>query len=221
MSSSPAQSPTKELVRPFVYSEVAVATNPELASFIHSGDRARDPSESDAGLHRQIAAARREGRDQAVAETRIEFENALNSARANVAAALRDFAHERAKYYQNVEGEVVRLALNIARHILHREAQIDEFLLAGLVRVALEKIESRTGVVLRTNPAHVGKWRAYFAQHLEPAFLPEIKEDASIDVEHCVIETSLGSAQVGMELQLQEIERGFMDLLAQRPGEKP
>jgi flagellar assembly protein FliH len=163
-------------------------------------------------------ALRQEGRNQAITEARAEFETALNTARESMSVALRDFARERGKYYQRLESEVVRLALSIARHILHREAQIDEFLLAGIVRVALEKTESRTGVTLRIHPSRVAEWKAYFAQHLEPAYVPEIAGDSTLDLERCLIETELGSAEVGAELQLKEIENGFMDLLAQRPG---
>ena len=56
------------------------------------------------------------------------------------------FTRDRASYFQKVEGEVVQLALGIARKILHREAQLDPLLLAGIVRVALEKIDGATGV---------------------------------------------------------------------------
>ena len=47
----------------------------------------------------------------------------------------------------------MQLALAIARKILHREAQVDPLLLAGMVRVALEKIESHTKVSVRVHPA--------------------------------------------------------------------
>ena len=46
----------------------------------------------------------------------------------------------------------MQLALSIARKILHREAQLDPLLLAGIVRVALEKIDGATEVVLRVHP---------------------------------------------------------------------
>jgi flagellar assembly protein FliH len=34
---------------------------------------------------------------------------------------------------------------------------------------------------------------------------------------HCVLETALGTTELTLEAQLAEIERGFFDLLAQRP----
>ena len=119
-----------------------------------------------------------------------------------------------------METEVVQLALNVARHILHREAQIDPLLLAGVVRVALEKIEKATSVTLRIHPHNADGWRRYFSLHLDPADLPEIVEDAAIAPDRCILETSMGTAELGMEIQLKEIEKGLMDLLAARPEKK-
>jgi flagellar assembly protein FliH len=44
-------------------------------------------------------------------------------------------------------------------------------------------------------------------------------EDSALEPERCVLETSMGTAQLGVEVQLKEIEQGFMDLLAARPRE--
>lgn len=135
-----------------------------------------------------------------------------------MAAALAQFTHDRATYFQKVEAEVVQLALSIARKILHRESQLDPLLLAGIVRVALEKIDGATGVVLRVHPQNAAGWRQYLTTHLEPSDLPEIAEDPAQELDRCVLQTSMGTAVVGMEVQLKEIEQGLMDLLAARPG---
>ena len=55
---------------------------------------------------------------------------------------------------------MVRLALSIARKILHREAQMDPLLLAGVVRVALDQMQAGTRVLLRTSPASARTWTA-------------------------------------------------------------
>ena len=114
---------------------------------------------------------------------------------------------------------MVQLALSIARKILHREAQVDPMLLAGIVRVALEKIEGATGVVLQVHPQHAADWRKYLALRMEPGDLPEIVEDPALPPDQCRLRTSMGTAELGMEVQLKEVERGLMDLLAARPTE--
>jgi flagellar assembly protein FliH len=164
------------------------------------------------------AQARAQGREEGRAEARKIFEEQLARERASLTAALAQFTRDRAAYFPKIEGEVVELALSIARKILHREAQLDPLLLAGIVRVALEKIDGATGVRLRIHPQNAADWRRYLSTRLDPADLPEIVEDASQPPDCCALETSMGTATVGLEVQLKEIEQGLMDLLAARPG---
>jgi flagellar assembly protein FliH len=178
-------------------------------------------ADSGADAAAREARAVAQGREQGRAEARKIFEEQLARERASLAAALSQFTRDRGAYFQKVEGEVVQLALSIARKILHREAQLDPLLLAGIVRVALEKIDGATGVTLRLNPQNAADWRRYLSTNLEPSDMPQIVEDASQPPDHCVLETSMGTALVGLDVQLKEIEQGLMDLLAGRPGATP
>jgi flagellar assembly protein FliH len=182
-------------------------------------DRSSQPAASD--VAEREAHARALGREEGKSEARKNYDEQLAKERSTLGAALTQFARDRAAYYQNVETEVVQLALSIARHILHREAQLDPLLLAGVVRVALEKIEKATGVTLRIHPHNAADWRRFFSLNLDPADLPEIVEDAALAPDRCLLETSMGTAELGMEVQLQEIEKGLMDLLAARPEKAP
>ena len=114
----------------------------------------------------------------------------------------------------------MRLALSIARRVLHREAQVDPLLLMGIVRVALERIEGATGVTLLVHPQQAGEWRRYVAASMDPGDAPEIAEDPALALQQCVLRTSMGTAELGIEAQLKEIEQGLTDLLAARPREK-
>ncbi|HVN18439.1 MAG TPA: FliH/SctL family protein [Dongiaceae bacterium] len=167
---------------------------------------ARESATYTRGLHEGQASAQK------------QWEEQLATERSSLAAALSQFTRDRASYFEKVEGEVVQLALSIARKILHREAQVDPLLLAGVVRVALEKIESATGVLLRVHPSKADEWRRYLSLRLPPADLPQIVDDASQAPDTCVLETAMGRAVLGLEVQLKEIEAGLMDLLAARPG---
>jgi flagellar assembly protein FliH len=159
------------------------------------------------------ALGRKEGKQEAQAALQAEFARIP----AALAETLTAFAREREAFYQKVEGEVVGLALSIARKVLHREAQVDPLLLAGMVRVALEGMESRTRVTVRLNPRLLESWREYFRARMDPGDLPELVEDPTLEEQRCVLETHLGKAELGWEVQLKEIEQGLLDLLAQRP----
>jgi flagellar assembly protein FliH len=167
------------------------------------------------------AQARAQGHQQGLEEARQAFAEQLARERSSLTSALVQFAHDRTTYFQQVEGEVVQLALSIARKILHREAQLDPLLLAGIARAALEKIDGATGVRLRVHPQNADDWRRYLSSRLEPADMPEIVEDPAQPADQCTLETSMGTAVLGIEVQLKEIEQGLMDLLAARPGERP
>jgi flagellar biosynthesis/type III secretory pathway protein FliH len=202
----PSAGPVPEM-QPFPYDAVPPGTPSDAAASSADGD------ETAAGEN----LARAQGRQEGQAEARKVFAEQLARERAGLAAALEQFTRDRARYFETVEGEVVQLALAIARKILHREAQLDPLLLAGIVRVALEKLDGATRVVLRLHPQNAADWRRYLATHLGLSDMPEIVEDPALEIDRCTLETSMGSAIVGLEVQLKEIEQGLMDLLAARP----
>ncbi len=166
------------------------------------------------------ARAHKAGREAGVAQSAADLQKKLDGERQSLAEAVHQFTLERANYFQHVEAEVVALALAIARKILHREAQVDPLLLAGVVRVGLDKVAVGTRVRLRVHPTQVPAWKDFFSQQSDLQRMPELMGDPSLGLAHCVLETDLGSTDLTLESQLKEIEQGFFDLLAQRP-QKP
>ncbi len=215
--SPPVDSEPNTEARPFPYPELPAHGAPAVPR----GETAvAAPDARELALQGE-AGAREAGKREGEAQARAAFDNRLAELRESVGSALAEFARQRDTYYQQVEGEVVRLALNIARKILRREAQVDSLLLAGMVRVVLEKIESGTKVVVRVHPHQVSECRAYFAQHMEPRQVPEVLEDAALAMDHCVLQTELGTTDLGPEVELKEIEQGLFDLLERRPPSSP
>jgi flagellar assembly protein FliH len=160
----------------------------------------------------------REGRCTAKAEMEAEMNQSVTRERTRVLEAVNQFRGVRDKYFAEVEQEVVKLSLAIAARVLHREAQIDPLLLAGVVRVAMEKMADRTGVVLRVAAADVGSWEQVFSASKESE-RPSVAEDARLERGDCVLETRMGTVELGVSVQLEEIEKGFFDLLHHRPVE--
>jgi len=152
------------------------------------------------------------------AQARAEYEAAIKTQRDAISEALREFAKERDTYFHKVEGEVVALALAVVRKILRRESQIDPLLLSGLVRVALERTSSSHTTRLRVHPSQVAVWKNHFKSEANLPIVPEVEEDATLQAADCRLETEFGATDLGVELQLKEIEKGLFDLLAQRPA---
>jgi flagellar assembly protein FliH len=163
-------------------------------------------------------AGEREGRLAARMEMEAESDAAVLREREKLAEAVRQFRVAKERYFADVEQEVVKLALAIAGRVLHREAQIDPLLLAGVVRVALEKMADRSGVVLRVAGADVEAWEGVF-RAIQASERPRVTEDARLERGECVLETKMGTVELGVQVQLQEIEKGFFDLLNHKPVE--
>jgi flagellar assembly protein FliH len=174
---------------------------------------------SEEQIRAREASARKQGRDEGLAQGRADFEKKLVAEKQVLVQAVREFAQERETYFQRVEAEVVGLAVAIARKILHREAQVDPLLLAGVVRVGLDNIAAGTHVRLRVHPDQIHAWQGFFSQQTDLQAVPEMVGDATLGAGRCMLETELGSTDLTLETQLKEIEQGFFDLLAQRPKE--
>jgi flagellar assembly protein FliH len=127
------------------------------------------------------------------------------------AELVENFAQERDRYMHAVEHEVVQLALKVTARILRREAQMDPLLLTGAVRVALGQLSGSTQVRLRVPPAELDLWTETIARLPKLAVKPEVVSGEGMLLGDCMIETELGSVDLGIRAQLGEIERGFFD----------
>jgi len=165
----------------------------------------------------RIDAARSEARAEARLEWEEELEEKIATEREGVLRACEQFGRERARYFAGVEAEVVKLALAVAARVLHREAKLDPLLLSAAVRVALEKVAEDSATVLRVPAAEEELWRDVFSvQAFESSV--QVMGDERLDAGECVLDTNVGKVELGVSAQLSEIERGFFDLLQQRPA---
>jgi flagellar assembly protein FliH len=173
----------------------------------------------EAQMAMEIERARAEAANEVEQRLRKEYEQKLSASREPIAALLASFEEQRGHYYAQVEMEIVQLALAIAAKILHREAQVDPMLLAALVRLAVERMREGSSVTVRVSPGRGESWKQYFAANPSVSHV-EVAEDPQLTNHDCILDTELGSANFGLDSQLKEVEQGFFDLLALRPGNK-
>jgi len=173
----------------------------------------------DYALQQEIAAAVEAARQQGFRDGQAQAEaaaaEALAQLRSAVEQAVSDFGTRQAEYFRRVESEAVRLALAVARKVLHREVQMDPLLLAGVVRVALDQVREQTRVVLRTAPEAARLWAEHFAKDAAQRSSLEVVPDPALGGHQCVLQTELGSTALSVDAQMNEIESGFFDLLKQ------
>lgn len=174
------------------------------------------PNITEIELKKREAAAYEQGMAAGRAAVQAEAAHAVAEARNFVTENLKNFEQERKLYYRRIEGDIVDLALAIARKVLHREAQVDRVVLAGVVRVALEKIAGTSQITLHVHPTAVHAWQDYLAEQTIFATVPSVVEDGSLRPDQLVLKTSHGSTELGIDAQLNEIEKGFSDLVQQK-----
>lgn len=167
-------------------------------------------------LAARLAMARAEGREEAEAQLRREYEARVAVEAERVSSVIREFEASRTAYFSRVELEVVHLALSIAGKILHREAQVDPMLVAALVQIALGQLKDGSSVAIRVRPEEAARWSQHFDRAV-PGLKVTVIPDAELGAGGCVLETELGSANFSLDAQLKEVEQGFFDVLAQRP----
>jgi len=215
MSSSPklAEVEAFEYQDPGAPGTAATGSPAENRITAHNGSGGRGAAEE---LELKLAAARAEGIREGLQQAQQSVENE----RAKVAEAVRLFSQKTTDYYSRVEIELVHLSLAIAAKILHREAQVDRLVVAALVKVALEKLQQGTTATVRVRPEEVAEWNRYFEGNGGGEIRVEVKPDPLVEAHNCILETDLGTTQLGLDAQLKEIEQGFFDLLAQRPDSK-
>ena len=167
-------------------------------------------------LPQKLDHARLLARTLARSDCEQEMQQRLAEDRAMVRKACEDFDKERTRYFAAVEGQVIKLSLAIAARVLHREARIDPLLLSAAVRVALEKVAEESETRLRVPVSDVAQWQAEF----DAGGTHNVKliGQEGMARGECVLETSVGTVELGIEAQLGEIERGFYDLLQKRPA---
>ena len=163
-----------------------------------------------------IDAARADAIDQARRGFELELDARLHEERVRVERACAEFAMDRQRYFAAAEGQVVKLAIAVARRILAREVEADAMHLTATVRAALARVHDGTSSVLRVRSNEVEQWSAVFADAREGSV--SIVADERLAAGECVLETEVGRVELGVQVQLAEVERGFRDLL-RRQGE--
>jgi flagellar assembly protein FliH len=171
-------------------------------------------SRFDAGRKLGLEEGSRTERDAQASRIRADLERH----QAQLAAVVHAFEKARDQYLEEVEHEVVKLALAIAARILRREAQMDPLLLTGAVRVALGQLSSLSQARLRVPSAEQDLWIDAMAHLPNVALKPEVIGDEAMRRGDCALETDLGTVDLGIRAQFSEIEHGFFDRFGREEG---
>jgi flagellar assembly protein FliH len=152
-------------------------------------------------FQRGFSEGRDAGQEQAAAELKPVMDRLTRS--------LADLATVRSHVRKSAESDLLKLAIAVARRVIHRELTLDPGSIEGLIRVALEKLESRELCRVRVHPDQEPVIRTLLARF--SAAPVELIPDPTLQCGDVLFETSHGTLDGSIEAQLQEIERGFAD----------
>jgi len=111
-----------------------------------------------------------------------------------------------------VEKEVVRLSLAVAKKIVHREIHIDPTIIHTLVRVALERVSGKSVVTVRLSPPDYEYMTSKHAgMAAEEGREIKFESDSAIAQGDCVINTETGDIDARIEEEFKEVESSFFE----------
>jgi flagellar assembly protein FliH len=182
--------------------------------------RPRHSSESEtearnAAVEQRVRQAYESGFREGEAAARQSAESQVREAVEKLAATVAEVAATRSDAIRRAEADTVRLSIEIARRILHRELSLDTSALEALIRAALEKLRSQEVYRVRVHPDQEQLVRACLQQIGRDPDI-EVVSDASQPRGGAVFEISRGSLDASVETQLREIEHGLADHLEER-----
>jgi flagellar assembly protein FliH len=147
------------------------------------------------------------------------FREGEAAAQAGVGPVLERLAHSidalavlRVRARREAEGDLLRLAIAIARRIIHRELSVDNDAISGLIRIAMEKLQSQEVHRVRVHPDLESAVRRAL-ESLAAGRSVQVLTDRGRLPGDVIFETSRGSLDASVESQLQEIGRGLADRL--------
>jgi flagellar assembly protein FliH len=158
--------------------------------------------------HRGFTEGKSVGREQAAAE--------LQSVIDQLGRSLASLSSLRSRIRDEAEGDLLKLAISIARRVLHRELTLDLESIEGLIRVALDKLQSRELCRVRVHPDQEQAIRKSLERFANSQKV-ELITDSSLQCGDVLFETAHGNLDASIESQLGEIERGLADRLRRLP----
>lgn len=141
---------------------------------------------------------------------RQALEGEMRAGAERLSQAIADLATAREQTIRRAEEDTVRLALDIARRVLHRELSVNSSAIEALVKTALEKLRNQEIYRVRVHPDQENLVRQCLQQRGRGKEV-EIVGDAAQARGGAIFEISRGALDASVETQLQEIERGLTD----------
>ncbi len=183
---------------------------------LHPAGDGGNPSEgSGSDAEQRVQSAYQQGRAAGEAAGEHRAGHRLDPVLAGLNSVIRELSGARQRLRMEAEEDTVRLAVAIARRVLHRELATDPEAILGLVKAAFGKLNTREIHRLRVSPADAEAIQEYGSRLELPPGL-KVHGEAALTRGSAIFETSRGDLDASVDTQLFEIERGLADVMRRR-----
>src|SRR5690606_35238768 len=164
-------------------------------------------------IRHQMEQAFQEGYSKGFTEGEKQGVTQVEPVMERLAQSIESLAVYKPSLRREVQEDVVQLAVEVARRILHREMSIDPEALSGLVSVAFSRVDAREVHHVLAHPKDLLSIRSVLSR-LPGCGQLEVIADPKLELGSVLFETSRGTLDASVTTQLQEIERGLLDRIA-------
>jgi flagellar assembly protein FliH len=166
-----------------------------------------------ADAHEQAAQIEREAMMKMESTIRTEVDaqiaRVIDPWREQLQQSLEELTTLRSETFRQAESELVTLAIEIARKVIHREVATDSQIVSGLARVALSRIPKRAPATIHLHPDDLTYLESNLDK-LQSGHSLTLVVDHSIGRGGCVVHTELGDVDATIEQQFAEIEEALL-----------
>src|SRR5690242_7350974 len=177
-----------------------------------TGAEASREAELQREIERRVQEARSTGYQEGLASAQAAAAAEIKALDERVAQTIAGMAELRPKLRRQAESDLVKLALAIARRILHRELAVDPEAMRGLIQAALEALQSQELCRVRIHPSQEALVRSML-ERSRYATSVDFHADPALDRGAAFFETARGNLDASVDTQLREIEHGLTDRL--------
>lgn len=142
----------------------------------------------------------------------------LEAGTMRLASAIADLSAVRGVLMRRAERDLVRLAVSMAERVLRREVDVDRELLVVMARVAIDRLGEQAAATIHLNPVDHEAVSTRHATELGKSV--ELVADPSVPRGGCLVRSSFGLIDTGIDSQVRELSRALLgeDADAEREG---
>lgn len=171
--------------------------------------------ELNALMERRVKEAWEQGHRAGDAAARKSLDDQVRTAMDGLAKAIAEVSSKRSETIRRAEADTVRLAIEIARRVLHRELSLDSSALEALIKAAISKLQGQEIYRVRVHPDQEKLIRACLEQEGRGSAV-EVLSDAAQSKGGVSFEISRGTLDASVDTQFREIENGLVDRMRSR-----